>query len=36
MRLAVFKKLAKVRLFLIRDPICGCFGTFVRGKLVII
>jgi hypothetical protein len=30
------KKLAKVRLFLIRDPICCRFGTFVCPKFVII
>jgi hypothetical protein len=36
MRLAVFKKLAKVGFFFIWDPIRSCFGTFVRGKLVII
>jgi hypothetical protein len=36
MRLPVDKELAKIGFFLIRHPICGGFGTFVRGKLVII
>jgi hypothetical protein len=35
-RLASLKKGAKVGFFLIRNPICRRFGTFVGGKLVII
>jgi hypothetical protein len=36
MGLAVFKKLAEIGFFFVWYPISGGFGTFLRGKLVII
>jgi hypothetical protein len=36
LRLPGLKKRTKIGFFLVRDPIRGRFGTFVRGKVVII